>query len=207
MELILNAALREGTGKGKVSKMRQKGMVPGVLYSAGHVTEHVSIDAHDFSRVISKGGAGKLISLKLQSGKTEREEHVLIKESQRHPVKGNYLHVDFLRVAMDKLVTVKVPVHLVNEEKRVRDGAVLEMLLHEVEISCLPGSIPNNIGIDVSKLAMGAGIHIKDLQLPEGVKAVNPPEEPVLLATAPTTAVEATAEAAPEAAVEKKEAE
>jgi large subunit ribosomal protein L25 len=190
MELSLLAEVREGLGKQKAVKLRQSNQIPGVLYGEGKPTEHVTVNAHEFNRLIVKNGSGKLISLNINSGKKAAEKiHVLIKEFQRHPVKGNILHIDFMRVAMDHQVTIKVPVHLVGEEKRTRDGAILEVFFHEMEISCLPANIPNRIQVDVSKLQLGASIHVKDLQIPD-VKFLNSPEEVIVMAALPTVAVE-----------------
>ena len=191
MELSLLAEVREGLGKQHVIKLRQKEQIPGVLYGEGKPTEHLSVNALEFNRLIIKNGTGKLISLKINSGKkTPEATHVLIKEAQRHPVKGNVIHIDFLRVAMDHLVTVKVAVHIIGEEKRPRDGAILELFVHELEVSCLPGNIPNRIQIDVSKLPLGSAIHVKDLQIPD-VKILAPPEEAIVMAALPVVAVEA----------------
>ena len=122
MELALLAEVREGVGKQHVIKLRQKEMIPGVLYGEGKPPEHLTVNALEFNRLISKSGTGKLISLNINSGKkTPETTHVLIKEAQRHPVKGNVIHIDFLRVAMDHLITVKVSIHITGEEKRPRD--------------------------------------------------------------------------------------
>jgi large subunit ribosomal protein L25 len=200
MEFSLAASVREGLGKQKVNKIRQQGAIPAVLYGEGKENEHLTIDAHELQKLFFKGGAGKLISLTVKKGKKEEQQHVLVKDFQKHPVKGNVIHVDFFRVAMDHLVTVKTPVHLVNEEKRAHDGAVLELVLHELEISCLPAIIPDRISVDVRSLVIGSGIHVKDLVLPEGIKVLNPPEEVVVMAAAPTAAVETAAPAAETAA-------
>jgi len=203
MELTLSATLRENVGKEQAHKLRRMGDIPGVLYGEGKATEHLTIDGREFERVLLKGGAGKLIELTIAKAKKEEREPVLIKEYQRHPVKRSVLHVDFLRVALDRPVTVKVLVHLTNEEKRQRDGAVVQMLIHELEVSCLPTNIPEKILVDVGSLTLGATIHVKDLHLPEGVRVLNPPEEPIVLAAAPTVNEEPAAEpgaAAPETA-------
>jgi large subunit ribosomal protein L25 len=215
MDFSLAATVREGLGKQKVIKLRQQGGVPAVLYGEGKENEHLTLDALELQKIFFKGGASKLISLKIKKGKKEEQEHVLVKAFQKHPVKGNLIHVDFLRVAMDHLVTVKTPVHLIHEEKRVKDGAVLELVLHELEISCLPANIPDRITIDVAKLAMGTGIHVKDLVLAEGIKIMNSPEEAIVMAAAPTAVAEVVAPveaevvapttAAPSAAGAKKE--
>jgi large subunit ribosomal protein L25 len=190
MDFSLAASVREDLGKQKVIKLRQKGEVPAVLYGEGKENEHLTLDALELQKIFLKGGASKLISLKVKKGKKEEQEHVLVKAFQKHPVKGNLIHVDFLRVAMDPLVTVKTPVHLIHEEKRVKDGAVLELVLHELEVSCLPANIPDRILVDVSKLAIGTGIHVKDLVLADGIKILNSPEEAIVMAASPTAAVE-----------------
>ncbi len=203
MEFSLAASVREELGKQKAGQLRQKGQVPAVLYGEGKENEHLILDAHQLQMVFLKGGTTKLINLKIQKGKKEEEQHVLVKDFQKNPVKGNVIHVDFLRVAMDHMVTVKTPVHLKNEDKRNHDGAVLEIVLHELEVSCLPTNIPDRIYVDVKSLTIGSGIHVKDLQLPEGVKVLNGPEEAVVMAIAPTAAAETSApaaEAAPAAA-------
>jgi large subunit ribosomal protein L25 len=210
MEFSLAATVREGLGKQKVVKLRQHGEIPAVLYGEGKENEHLTLDAHELQLLFLKGAASKLISLKIKKGKKEEQQHVLVKDFQKHPVKGNVIHVDFLRVAMDREVTVKTPVHLVNEEKRAHDGAVLELVLHELEVSCLPVNIPARISVDVRSLAMGSGIHVKDLVLPEGVKVLNSPEETVVMAATPTAGAEAAPAAAEpttpaEAAGDKKE--
>lgn len=207
MEFNLSATRREGSGSGASHKLRAKGEVPAVLYGEKKPNENISVNSRELGLVMLRGGAGKLINLKLASGKTDTVEKVLLKDYQVHPMKGNIIHVDFLRVAMNHPVTVKVPVHLIYEEKRPRDGAILEVLLHELEVHCLPANIPDRINIDVSKLAIGSGIHVKDLTMPQGVKVTEGPEEAIVLAAAPTTATEAApAETAePEVISAKKE--
>lgn len=206
MEFTLNASIRDGIGKQKVIKLRQNEVIPAVLYGEGKPTQSIQLSTYDLGRILFKGALGKLISLSVSDGKTTQVEHVLIKELQRHPVKGSFTHIDFLRVAMDHLVTVKVPIHIVNEEKRTKDGAVIEVLMHEVEVSCLPGNIPDRINVDVQKLAMGTGIHINDLKVPEGVKVLDTAVEMVVLASAPGGAAETTTEGTePEVVGVKKE--
>lgn len=193
MAATLSAVLREESGKQKAIKLRKNGQVPGVLYGDGKPSENISVSAQELSRLLLRNGSGKLINLSIKKGKKTEEEHVLIKEFQRHPIKGNLLHIDFLRVAMDRPVIVKVPVHLQNEEKRLKDGGILEQVIHEVEVSCLPSNIPDRILVDVSKLSIGSGIHIKDLIVPEGVRLAGSPDEVVVLVASPTVAIEATA--------------
>jgi len=192
MELLLAAEEREASGKQKSIKLRQNGQIPGVLYGEGKPVEHLAVNAHQFSHLALKHGLGKLIKLDIQKGKKTITEQVLIKECQRHPVKGNILHIDFFRVALDHPVNIKVPVHLTGEDKRPRDGAILEIAIHELEINCLPAQIPDRIMVDVSKLMIGAGIHVKDIIVPEEIRITSPADEVVVLASSPTVAVEPT---------------
>ncbi len=206
----ITVAVRENLGTGNANKSRKNGEIPGVIYGEGKPTEHLTINERDFIRLVSKEGTGKLIELKIQKEKAAEKSHVLIKGLQYHPVKGNIIHIDFLRVAMDHLVTVKVPLHLANDEKKTRDGAILELLMHELEVSCLPGNIPDRIQINSTNLAIGGKIHVKDLELGNGVKAVTPLEETVVQAVAPTVTAETgtadqPAAAEPEVIKEKKE--
>lgn len=208
MELSLAAEVREGLGKQKVIKLRANGQVPGVLYGEKKATEHIQVNTQELERLLVKNGTGKLVKLDLKKGKADETEYVLFKEVKYHPVNGNVLHIDLLRVAMDHAVTVKVPVHLINEEKRTKDNAVIELLIHELEVSCLPSAIPESVKVDVSKLVSGAGIHVKDIKVGEGVKILDAEDEMVVIAAAHTVEAEPeTVETAePEAAGEKKEA-
>jgi len=189
MELSLSASVREGSGKIAARKLRNNGQIPAILYGEGQPTESISVSNLDLQRLISKHGTSKLIKLKVDQGKTEVEQQVLIKEIKNDPLLGKLLHLDFLRVAMNHEITLKVGVHLLNEDKRVRDGAVIEHNLHELEICCLPGNLPEQISVDVSKLVNGTAIYVKNLKLPEGIKAVNSPEEIVVRAVAPKVEV------------------
>ncbi|MGE5604788.1 MAG: 50S ribosomal protein L25 [Bacteroidota bacterium] len=206
----ITVAVRENSGTRSARRSRKNGEIPGVIYGEGKPTEHLTINARDFGRLVSKEGTGKLIELKMQKGKTSEKSHVLIKDIQRHPVQGAITHVDFLRVAMDHPVTVKVPLHVANDEKKTRDGGIIELLMHDLEVSCLPSNIPDRIQIQVVDLTTGGKIHVKDLELGQGIKAITPLEETVVQVVAPTVAVEAeTTEgpvaAEPEVVKEKKE--
>ncbi|TCL76346.1 large subunit ribosomal protein L25 [Hydrogenispora ethanolica] len=207
MELSLSAVTREGVGTLKVRKLRNEGQIPAVLYGEGKPNQNIAVNGRELE-ILLREGSGKLINLQLKLAKGVKREHVLIKELQKHPVKGGVTHLDLLRVAMDQPVTVKVPLRLVHEEKRPRDGAVLETMIHELEVSCLPTAIPEHIEVDISGLNIGETIHVKDLQLAPGVKVLNSPEEALVLASAPTVAeTPPPAEAAEAEVAEGKQAE
>jgi large subunit ribosomal protein L25 len=186
----LNAVLRVQTGKGQSNQLRRTGRIPAVLYGEAKPTESISVDARQLERALQKGAAGKLIQLSVEDGKKSAVEPIILKDFQRHPVKGNIIHVDLLRVSMDHEINVKVPVRLEKEDQRPRDGAFIELLLHELEINCLPGNIPEHIMADVSKLTLGSPIYIKDVTLPDGVRIMNAPNELLVEAIVPAASAE-----------------
>ncbi len=188
MELSLAATPREEAGSGKAGRLRRMGQIPAIVYGEAQSDQKIVINGHELKRLLQNGGRSKLIALDLPQGRYQ----VWIKEIQRHPVNGELLHLDLMRVAMNHPVTVKVPALLVNEEKRPRDGAILEVFLHELEVNCLPARIPDRIAVDVGELALGSTLFVQDVTVPPGVKLLDPPESPVVTASAPALAPEPT---------------
>ncbi|MFH1046371.1 MAG: 50S ribosomal protein L25 [Candidatus Omnitrophota bacterium] len=189
-EIKLKAQLREEIGKQAVRKLRNKGLVPAVVYR-GAKAEHLTISAKDFQHVIhTKAGENVIIHLDIEGGKPEAKSKkalrpTIIKEIQYHPVKGNILHVDLNEISLTEVITVKVPVVTKGEAKGVKEGGVLEHVLWEVEVECLPTQIPENISVDVTELQIGDTIMLKGLRAPEGVKLLGDPDAAVLAVAAP----------------------
>ncbi len=210
MELTLEAETRKETGTGAAHELRRRGLIPAVVYSKAG-TESLSLSRRDTERLVSYAGTGRLVSLSIKRGKKSEKTPVLIKEVQHNPLRGEIIHMDFHAVAMDRAITTHVAIHLVGEEKRMHDGAIIEQFLREVEVSCLPTQIPEVFIVDISGLAMGGSIHIRDLTPPAEVRIVSAPDELVVTAAAPSAApepapVEAGA-AEPQVVVESKEEE
>ena len=199
MEAVLTANVREETGKGIAHKLRSEGQIPAVLYGKDNLV--ITLNTREVQKVLSVFGASQLLKLKLVKGKKSSERPVLIKEVQVDPVKGHLLHVDLYEVSLDHKVTLAMPVVLIGQEERANDGSIVEQLLYEVEITCLPTAIPKNIEVDISKLTMNQSIAVKDLTPPKEVEFLTAPEEVVVLAAPPRVeAAEETAEAEAEAA-------
>ncbi|MDD5448927.1 MAG: 50S ribosomal protein L25, partial [Actinomycetota bacterium] len=143
----------------------------------------------------------------IKDGKEKKSQLVMIKEVQKHPLKDMVLHVDFLGVARERKITIRVPVVVTGEEKSegVKEGGIVQHNLWEVEVECLPTNIPESLPVDVSQLNIGQHLLVSDLQPPAGVLILDSPEEIVTSILAPrTVAVEEKAEeeevaAAPEA--------
>ncbi|MCL6614928.1 MAG: 50S ribosomal protein L25, partial [Firmicutes bacterium] len=188
-------------------RLRRAGLVPAVIY-AKTSAETLKISRREIERLVAHAGTSRLIRLSISRGGKVEERPVLIKEVQRDPVKEEVIHVDFQAVAMDKPIHTHVPVHLAGVEKRQKEGVLVEHLLHEIEISCLPGAIPEAITVDVADLPVGESIHVRDLAAPAGVKILTAGEEVVVTVALPAAAEAApaaTEAAEPEVVAEKKE--
>lgn len=182
-EATLVAKLREKTGKGEAKRLRREGRIPAVLCGPGREATVLSVDARDFFRVYEQAGTHGLVELQITNGDGGRRR-VLIKEVQQHPVRGDVVHVDFHAVALDREIETTVPVVPEGEDLR-RDDGVVQLVLREVEISCLPTRIPEAIVVNVAELAIGDIVTVGQLKAPPGVTILTDPEETVVTVTPP----------------------
>ena len=167
MEAILEATTRDTFGKNEARRTRQAGRVPAVVYGASadsalaKVATPIAVEPRPLLKILhSESGANTLISLKLEGSATK----VLVKAYQLDPVTHQVLHVDFYRVAMDKMLQVTIPVVVKGEPKGVKQqGGILEFIRREIEVECLPGDIPEHVEIDVSELMLHQGIRVRDV--------------------------------------------
>ncbi len=189
-EHLLSADDRSATGKGPNRRLRMAGRIPGVIYGKGREAQSVVLDPTALEKLLHKSGAGlnTLIDLSV-AGSTDT---VLVKELQRHPVHGTYVHVDFFKVDMTQKIIVSVPIHFIGKARGVEFGGILDHPLREIEVECLPRAIPEHIEVDVSALEIGQAIHVRDLRLPEGVQVMTDAELPVASVVLPAAEVEAT---------------
>ncbi len=211
----LNVSLREGTGKESNKKLRIAGLVPGVVYKKGEPTASLNVDRKNFSKAIhTEAGENVIIKLHMDGAKKRKERTVIIKEIQKDPVKDHFLHVDFQEISLTETLKVKVPIEGKGEAIGVKqDGGVLQHVMWETEIECLPTDIPEKIEVDVANLKIGDSLHAKDLTPPAGVNILADPEAVVFSVEHPKTVEEAVAAPAegemtePEVIKEKKEKE
>jgi large subunit ribosomal protein L25 len=201
MDATLQAEKREGRGKNEARRLRAQGRIPAVLYGAekGKAVE-IAVDPKVLLRILhSESGVNTLIGLQLDGGDTR----VLVKEYQLDPIDHKLLHADFYQVAMDRTITVTVPIVLKGEAKGVKQqGGIVDFVNRDIEIEVLPGDIPENITVDISELMLHEGIRVRDLQM-EGAKwtAVSEPDTMIAHVVAPKAEEpEPTAEAAAVAA-------
>lgn len=152
---------RTETGKNVVNKMRVENMIPGVIYSRGGETVHITVKAPEFARAYREAGSASLLGLNLEGENIP----AIIKEIQRHPYKNEVLHVDFQKINMDEKIRMTIPVVLINRDNIQVQEAVLMQLLDEVDIECLPGNIPSSIEVDVQDMDLETPIIISDLDI------------------------------------------
>ena len=192
----ISATARSTSGKGAARSLRRSGEVPGVIYGHSREAQSLAINTRDLEKVLSKiSFENTVVELSLE-GKTTR---TLIREIQRHPFKKQILHIDFQELIAGELITVSIPLVLVGTPEGVRlGGGILDQVLRDIEIEVDPASIPNHINVDVSSLIIGHSIHVRDLNIPAGVKVMTDEELTVCVVAVPRAAIEAAA--APEAA-------
>ena len=168
MDATLQAEKRDGRGKNEARRLRASGRIPAVVYGAekGKAVE-IAVDPKILMRILhSESGVNTLIGLKVDGGDTR----VMVKEYQIDPIDHKLLHADFYQVAMDKALTVTVPLLMKGEAPGVKQqGGIVDFVNREIEIECLPGDIPENIVVDISELMLNQGIRVRDLHT-EGAK-------------------------------------
>lgn len=205
----LSIQRREGTGKQIAKRLRRQGVVPAIVYG-GPTTEPVTVDPKAVLRMIAgHAGTTQLLTLKMDGDGASRL--AIIRAMQFDPVTERLLHVDLQEVSADRPITVRVSVHPVGDAIGVRDTkGILNLVLHEVTVSCLPTAIPERIDADVSALAIGDVLTIADLAVPPGVRILNDPGQAVATVSPPmaeeavTPAVAAAVTAEPEILTERK---
>ena len=182
-KVALNVAIRDGRGKGAARSLRRSGNIPAVIYGQGGSTP-VSINRKELSKLISAGAGGNtLLTLMVSSG---GEKMAVLRELQKDPLNNEILHADLLEVSMGKALHVTVPVVLAaGTPAGVKEGGILQHLSREIEVACLPNNIPEHIVVDASALKIGESVHVGDLKLPEGVKAVTEAEHVIITIAAP----------------------
>src|SRR6267378_458541 len=189
----LEAQPRVPGTKNDARRVRREGKIPAVLYGAGKDAASLSVDPRQVLRILhSASGHNTIFDLSLNG---DERTKAMIVDWQFEPIKGKLLHIDLKRIAMDQKLAVKVPIFLKGEASGVKQqGGILEQMLREVEVECLPGDIPSHIDADVSELVFGKVLRVSDLPRGEKVKVLTDPNQTV----AHVTTVKEEVVAAPE---------
>jgi|CZKH01.1.fsa_nt_gi large subunit ribosomal protein L25 len=196
---ILEANPRDAGTKNQARRVRREGKIPAVVYGAGKDAMSVSVDPRHVLRILrSESGHNTIFDLAVSGGENTQAEtaKAMIVDWQYEPIKGHLLHIDLKRIAMDKALRVSVPIMLQGMAAGVKtEGGILEQMLREVEIACLPGDIPSHIDVDISHLTFGKVLRVSDLPHSEKLKFLTDANQPV----AHVTSVKEEVVAAPEA--------
>lgn len=213
-EIILEAQKRLDTGRGRVNRLRKAASIPAVVYGEGKESLNVQLVSRDFLKLMGvHRGESFVVTLRIKDNGKDQDRPVLIKQIQYHPVSDDVLHVDFNEISLTKAIRIKVPLSAIGEPVGVKqDGGVLDHILWELEVECLPTQIPKSIEVDVSGLKIGDSLHVKDISVASEIKVLNDPGATVLSVVmpqkeeaAPEAGAEGEAKAEPEVIKEKKE--
>ncbi|HKF04796.1 MAG TPA: 50S ribosomal protein L25 [Candidatus Sulfotelmatobacter sp.] len=202
---VLEAQTREPGTKNEARRVRRDGKIPAVVYGAGKESLPITVDPRVVTRILnSETGHNSIFDLSLNGEKTK----AMIVDWQYEPIKGRLLHIDLKRIALDKVLRVSVPIFLVGEAVGVKqEGGIMEQMLRELEVECLPADIPSHIDANVAELTFGKVLRVSDLPHSAKIKFLTDENQPVAHVTSVKEEVVVTPEAAAEAAAAPAEPE
>lgn len=182
MAIAMKVEQRTGATKGDLRKLRMSGQVPGVVYGKKlQSAAQVSVNEKDLSALL-RSHPNAILDLEVPvAGK----HSVMVSDVQRDSLTGKLLHVDFHQINMNEAVKANVRIEAVGDSMGVREGGIISLILHELEVQCLPGDIPEIVEVDVSELEIGSSLTVADLLLPQGVEAKSDPQLVVVTVLAP----------------------
>jgi large subunit ribosomal protein L25 len=182
----LKVTQRHTFGKGSARTLRREGLVPAILYGPKRDSVPLTVSPLDLDKIYKTSASEQVIfNLVIENGGTQNVT-AMVKEVQAAPVTREYLHIDFYEISLDEEIVVNIPVEVTGKSKGVERGGFLNVVRYELEVSCLPTDMPDNIQIDVTDLDIGDAIHVEDLALIDKVKLLADPGLTVLTVVAPT---------------------
>lgn len=190
----LNVEVREKVGKKATKGFRKEGKIPAILYGRTVKPTPLAVNQREFHKAThTKAGSNVLINLKLDGSKSKKDTTCLIKEVQRNPVTDEIYHVDFAAISLTEKIRIKVPLVIRDQAEAlgVKEGGILDLVYHEIEVECLPAEIPERIEVSVKHLKIGDAIHLKELVIPGGATPLLEPEEVVIILHPPQKEEEA----------------
>jgi large subunit ribosomal protein L25 len=179
-EVSLDVVRREVSGKEVSKKIRKEGRVPAVVYGGHREPVAITVDRKSVAELITRSEHGRRSIFLLKITGTDQQRHAMIKEIQIDPISRKMIHIDFVRVMMDEVIKVNVPVHLSGTARGVKEGGVLDWQIRELHVECLPNAIPDAIEVNVDDVGVHQYVHVSDLKAPEGVKILEDPERVVV---------------------------
>ena len=203
--VVLKAEPRTQVGKQTAKQLRRKGFLPAVVYGERKAPVTCAVDRKQLEDILHNQGRNAIVSLAFEDGENGSQT-TIIKELQGHPVRGEILHVDFHRISLTERLVVSVSVEAVGVPAGVRtDGGILEHMLYEVELECLPTQIPDRLTLDVSAMTIGDTLHISDLVVEGDARIVTEGDRSVFVVVPPTVSRDAEDEEEEEGLEEEEE--
>jgi large subunit ribosomal protein L25 len=170
-QAVVEVQSRNTRGKGEARRLRQTGLIPGVVYGAGKEPTALAINPDALRRALKTAhGLNTVLTLKFDGGKSSRL--ALLKDWEKEVTSSRLVHADFVEISLDKPVRVEVPVHVTGKAKGTLEGGILEIIRHVLVVDAMPANIPTEIMVDVTELGLGSSIHLNEIKMPEGVKPV-----------------------------------
>ncbi|MBW1740896.1 MAG: 50S ribosomal protein L25/general stress protein Ctc [Deltaproteobacteria bacterium] len=208
MEIFdLKAFHRNTFGKNSARALRRQGLIPAVLYGPKRESMPLTVSPFELDKVYKESGTERVIlNLIIKNGGTQ-DVTAMVKELQTSPVTDQYLHVDFYEISLDQEITVSVLVEVTGKSKGVERGGFLQVVRHELEISCLPADMPDKIEVDVTNLDIGDSIHVEDIELGDKIRLLTDTHLTVVTVVAPKVEEEAVSEEEAEEAEEAQAVE
>ena len=208
-KIQLQVNVRKEISKGATKALRKQECIPAVLYGHGIKTLNLAVEQKKFEQVVKKmHGENILISLSIDDNGSSKQETVMIRNIQYHPVSDGFLHIDFYKILLHEKITTRINIVLTGEAPGVKEGGVLDHSIRDVEVSCLPDKIPGHFEVDVTQLEIGSSIHVRDLKISEDVEVLADPDQAIVSIVPPTIIKEeevAVEEEGPEVIGEGKE--
>ena len=207
-QLSLAARLRTDTGKGAARRLRRDNQVPAIFYGPSSQPVMLAVKYLDLQTLLKSTDSENVIfQLQIESGQGTESKTVMLKELQTDPIKPVYYHADFYEISMDKELTLNVPVHLVNTPAGASKGGILQHVKRDLLVSCLPGNLVEFLEVDVSALDIGDAVHVRDIALPQGMKAADDGDTTIAVVTPPHVVAEKVEEVAEEEKAAEEAAE
>lgn len=180
-QVVLNAEIRDKSGKGYSRRLRSQGMVPAVLYGQDIENLTLTVNAKDLKKIIKNHGRNVLINLKVN----DNENTVMLREIQKSIIKDDIIHADFFKISLKEKIEVTVPIVLLGDAVGIKDGGILQNQLRELSVKVLPTEIPDTIEIDISNLEFGEAVAVKDVEVAPEIELLNDPDEIIASVIAP----------------------
>jgi large subunit ribosomal protein L25 len=190
-QFSLSARIRDDKGKGMARRLRRDDRIPAVFYGPNAKTTMLSVSYSDLKGIMKQNTSENIIlGLQIESESGIENRKVMLKELQIDPIKDTFLHADFYEISMDKELTVDIPVHLVNAPIGVQKGGILQHVRREITITCLPDDLVDSLEVDVSGLDIGDSVHLRDIEIPEGIKTTQEDHLTIAVVVTPSVAPE-----------------